>query len=152
MFAFVLHITRPDGTRTTTPELLYGPQVVVAVASAVKETVPGTTEREAVKVGMAVARATKGITYHHVATGLRFRVELADTAGLRLLGSVPAQRWRSTTYRSTEHINAGTAWALARGWMVWRWDDTNLAGERVTLTRIMTDLGQTVALYETTED
>lgn len=91
MSNYVLVITAPDGTETRNRPVMYGPQLVAAVSAVLHTAAPWLTRRERNTAGMQVARGRRGVPLVHTATGYIFRVELADTAGLALLATVPAQ-------------------------------------------------------------
>ena len=60
--------------------------------------------------------------------------------------------WRAADPVTPEELAFDKAYAARKGYTVHEWPDTNASRQRVTLTRIIADTGQTMALYETTEE
>lgn len=73
--AFTLTTITPDGTKTVSGSITYGPQVVCAVSAILHTAAPWLTRRERDSAGMHIARSRKGVPLVHLATGLVFQVE-----------------------------------------------------------------------------
>lgn len=73
--AFVLTTITPDGSKTVSGSITYGPQVVCAVSEILRRCAPWMPRRERDNAGLHVARGRKGVPLVHLATGLVFQVD-----------------------------------------------------------------------------